>query len=139
VFVVNVNGTGLKQILPPEVSANCCTFDWSPGGNDLAFSRHATPDVHSSIWIVHSDGSDLRPVNVQPISACGGANSDPSADGCLEPAWSPDGTKLVFAKGQNLDSDGNIYIANVDGTGLTQVTHSGGSQSPDWGVHRLAR
>jgi len=139
VFVVNVNGTGLKQILPPDVSANCCAFDWSPVGNDIAFSRHATPDVHSSLWIIHSDGSDLRPVNVQPSSACGGANSDPSADGCLEPAWSPDGTKLAFAKGQNLDSDGNIYTVNVDGSGLTQVTHTGGSGSPDWGVHALAR
>ena len=139
VFVVNVNGTGLKQILPPTIQANCCTFDWSPQGNDIAFSRRATPDVHSSLWIVHSDGSGLRPLNVEPSSACGGANSDPSADGCLQPAWSPDGTKIAFAKGQDLDEDGNIYTVNVDGSGLTQVTHTGGSQSPDWGVHPLAR
>jgi Tol biopolymer transport system component len=139
VFVVNLNGTGLKRILPPTLQANCCTFDWSPQGNDIAFSRRVTPDVHSSLWIVHSDGTDLRPVTVHPTSACGGANSDPSADGCLQPAWSPDGKKLVFAKGQNLDLDGNIYTVNVDGTGLTQVTHLGGSQSPDWGVHPLAR
>jgi len=139
VFVVNLNGTGLKQILAPTVSANCCAFNWSPQGNDIAFSRHVTPDVHSSIWIVHSDGTDLRPVNVQPSGTCGGANSEPSADGCLQPGWSPDGTKLVFAKGQSLDDDGNIYTVNIDGTGLTQVTHAGGSESPDWGVHPLAR
>jgi TolB protein len=138
VFVVNLNGTGLKRILPPTMQANCCTFNWSPQGNDIAFSRHVTPDVHSSLWVVHSDGTGLRPVNVQPSSACGGANSDPSADGCLQPAWSPDGTKIAFAKGQNLDVDGNIYIVNPDGTGLTQVTHTGGSQSPDWGIHPLA-
>jgi Tol biopolymer transport system component len=95
--------------------------------------------VHSSLWIVHSDGSGLRPVNVQPASACGGANADPSADGCLEPSWSPDGTKLAFAKGQSLDRDGEIYTVNVDGSGLTQVTHTGGSQNPDWGTHPLAR
>ena len=139
VFVINVNGTGLMQIMPPTTQVNCCTFDWSPQGNDIALSRHASPDVHSSLWIVHSDGSGLRPVDVQPASACGGANSDPSADGCLEPSWSPDGTKIVFAKGQNLDRDGEIYTVNVDGTGLTQVTHTGGSQNPDWGTHPLAR
>jgi TolB protein len=138
VFVVNVNGTGLKQILPPTMQANCCTFDWSPQGNEIAFSRHVTPDVHSSLWIVHSDGTGLRPVNVQPSSACGGPNSDPSAEGCLEPSWSPDGTKIVFARGLDLDVDGNIYVVNPDGTGLTQVTHTGGSQSPDWGTHPLA-
>jgi Tol biopolymer transport system component len=130
-----VNGTGLKRILPPTVSANCCTFNWSPQGNEIAFSRHVTPDVHSSLWVMHSDGSGLRPLTVPPSSGCGGPNADPAAIGCLEPAWSPDGTKIAFAGGLDLDTDGEIYVVNADGTGLTQVTHTGGSQSPDWGTH----
>jgi TolB protein len=135
VFVVNVHGTGLKQILPPTVSANCCVFNWSPQGNQIAFSRRVTPDVHSSLWVMHSDGTGLRPLSVPPSLGCGGSNSDPSAVGCLQPAWSPDGTKIAFASGLDLDVDGNIYTVNADGTGLTQVTHAGGSQSPDWGTH----
>jgi TolB protein len=135
VFVVNVNGTGLKRILPPTVSANCCTFNWSPQGNEIAFSRHVTPDVHSSLWVMHSDGTGLHPLSVPPSLGCGGANSDLSAVGCLQPAWSPDGTKIAFASGLDLDVDGNIYIVNADGTGLTQVTRAGGSSSPDWGTH----
>ena len=138
VFVVNVNGTGLKRILPAGARAGLA-LDWSPQGNDIVFSRRVTPDVHSSLWIVHADGSGLREVNVQPSTACGGANADPAADGCFGPAWSPDGSKIVFAKGQNGDVDSNIYTVNADGTGLTQVTHTGGSQSPDWGVHPLAQ
>jgi Tol biopolymer transport system component len=66
-------------------------------------------------------------------------NSDATADGCFGPSWSPDGTKIGFAKGQNGDVDANIYTVNVGGTDLQQVTHSGGAQSPDWGVHPLAR
>jgi Tol biopolymer transport system component len=140
VFVVNVNGTGLRQILSPSVQGvNCCAFEWSPQGNEIAISRHASPDVHSSLWIVHSDGTDLRPVNVEPDSACGGSNDDPAAEGCLEPTWSPDGTKLAFARGHNLDLDGNIYTVDAGGGPITQVTHTGGSQSPDWGIHPLAR
>ena len=134
-FVVNANGTGLKRILPPTVSMNCCTFNWSPQGNEIAFSRHVTPDVHSSLWVVHSDGSGLRPLAVPPGSGCGGPNADAAAIGCLEPAWSPDGTKIAFAGGLDLDTDGEIYTMNLDGTGLRQVTHTGGSQSPDWGTH----
>jgi len=134
-FVVNVNGTGLKQILPPTMQVNCCTFSWSPQGNEIAFSRHVTPDVHSSLWIVHSDGTGLRPVNVQPSSACGGPNSDPSAEGCIQPGWSPDGTKIVFARGNNVDVDGKIYYVNAGGGSLTQVTNGPGDQSPDWGTH----
>lgn len=136
VFVVNLNGTGLHRILPPTVSANCCTFNWSPQGNEIAFSRHVTPDVHSSLWVTHSDGTGLHQVNVQGLG-CGGANSDESAVGCLQPAWSPDATKIAFASGLNLDDDGEIYTINVDGTGLTQVTHTGGSNSPNWGTHPL--
>jgi Tol biopolymer transport system component len=134
-FVVNLNGNGLKQILPPTVSANCCTFNWSPQRNEIAFSRHVTPDVHSSLWIVHSDGSGLRPLNIPPGLGCGGANSDPVAVGCLQPAWSPDGTKIAFASGLNLDNDGEIYTMNVDGSGLMQVTTTPGSSSPNWGTH----
>jgi Tol biopolymer transport system component len=66
-------------------------------------------------------------------------NDDPTADGCFSPAWSLDGTKIVFAKGKNSDIDANIYTVKVDGSGLTQVTQTGGSQSPDWGTHPLAR
>ena len=138
VFVVNVNGNGLRRILPPSTLAGIA-LNWSPQGNDIVFSRHVTPDVHSSIWIVHSDGSGLRPVNVQPNTACGGGNDDPAADGCFSPGWSPDGTKITFAKGKNGDVDANIYTVDVDGTGLTQVTHTGGSNGPDWGVHPLAQ
>jgi Tol biopolymer transport system component len=96
-------------------------------------------DHHSRIWIVHSDGSGLHQVNVQPASACGGLDADPAADGCFSPAWSPDGTKIVFARGQNADLDGEIYTVDVDGTGLAQVTNLPGAQSPDWGTHPLVQ
>jgi dipeptidyl aminopeptidase/acylaminoacyl peptidase len=59
-FVVKTDGRGLRQIAPAGVT--CCNGDWSPQGNNIVFSRHVTPDVHSSMWIVHSDGTGLREV-----------------------------------------------------------------------------
>ena len=133
-FVVNTNGTGLKQITPADFDLSSFG-SWSPQGNDIVFSRHVTPDVHSSIWVIHADGTGLHEINVQPSSACGGLNADPSAEGCVQPGWSPDGTQIVFSKGHSTEVDAAIYTVNVDGTGLTKVSSGGGDGTPDWGTH----
>ncbi len=136
-FVVNTNGTGLRQIMPAGTLFSS-PGSWSPQGNDIVFSVHVTPDVHSSIWTVHSDGSGLHEINIVPANACGGLNSDPAADGCFHPSWSPDGTKVVFAKGKSADFDAQLYTVKRDGSGLTQITHQGVSaENPDWGTHPL--
>jgi hypothetical protein len=46
-----------------------------------------TVDLHSSIWVVHANGSGLHEVKVLPASMCGGPNDDPTALGCLNPRW----------------------------------------------------
>jgi Tol biopolymer transport system component len=141
-FVVNVNRTGLKQITPTGTLFSTAGA-WSPQGNEIIFSRHVTDSVRSSIWVVHADGSGLHEIQVQGI-ACGGAFSDPTSKSCLEPRWSPDGKKIVFDIFNADTGQRNIYTANVDGSGLFQVTHAPspvlgeGDQVPDWGTHPLA-
>jgi hypothetical protein len=76
---------------------------------------------------------------VQAHPSCGGAISDPGSQGCFQPSWSPDGKKIVFSRGTSSDNDSNIYAVNADGTHLTQVTHGGRDQAPDWGTHPLVR
>jgi Tol biopolymer transport system component len=136
-FVVKVNGSGLKQITSagPALSSQ---GDWSPQGNEIVFSQRVTPDVRSSIWVVHADGTGLHEVHVQAQPACGGAFSDPGSQSCFGPRWSPDGKKIVFARGIP-DTDSSIYTINADGSGLTQVTHGGRDDSPDWGIHPLVK
>jgi Tol biopolymer transport system component len=135
-FVVNANGSGLKQITPTGTLITEGTGgNWSPQGNEIVFSRHLTADVHSSLWEVHSDGSALQEIHVQGL-ACGGANDDPNGIGCFDPRWSPDGRKIVF--GSSSPGGRNIYTINADGSGLFQVTHDGANDSADWGTHPLA-
>jgi TolB protein len=149
-FVVDAkNGNGIRKIAP------CCSNSaesWSPRGNEIVFSRNAGDDVHSSIWLVHSDGSGLREVNVQvPVGeyACGAPVSDPEFEfhpwedpavgDCSNPRWSPDGKKIVFDRGDAALGH-NVYTVDADGSGLTQVTHGGADQSngdADWGTHPL--
>jgi Tol biopolymer transport system component len=132
-FVVNIDGKDLKQITPPSFSDLSSPGSWSPQGNEIVFSVHVTPDVHSSIWVVHADGTGLREINVRPASECGGADADPTAQGCNHPTWSPDGKKIAFVRSFSNIVDGELYTVNADGNGLAQITDTPGVDSVDWG------
>ena len=93
--------------------------------------------MRSSIWVIHSDGSGLREITV-PGSNCGGPFADPATVSCLNPAWSPDGKKIVFKRAAGTGEGGDLYPINSDGTGLTQVTHDGDVEFGDWGRHPVA-
>jgi Tol biopolymer transport system component len=135
-FVVKTNDGQLRQILPASMILNIGA-DWSPRGNEIIFSRHITADVHGSIWVVHSDGSSLHEIHIKGLD-CGAANSDPNGFGCHGPRWSPDGKNIIFAA--NSPTTGtNIYTANADGSGLTQVTFDGNGDDPAWGTHPAVR
>jgi TolB protein len=48
-----------------------------------------------------------------------------------DPSWSPDGQRIAFSS----ERDGNleIYVINIDGSGLTRLTdHPGDDSSPAW-------
>jgi Tol biopolymer transport system component len=133
-FVLKVNGTGTRKIAP------CCSSggSWSPQGNQIVFSW-SPPDfqVHSTLWVVHSDGSGLRQLPI-PQAFCGGPRADPDTRGCVNPAWSPDGRKIVFRRTTpGFGEGGDLYTINADGTGLFQVAHDD-VEDLDWGTHPLA-
>ncbi len=48
----------------------------------------------------------------------------------FHPAWSPDGSKIVFSS----DGDGHqgLFIVNADGTGEVQITNGESDLSPSW-------
>ncbi|HVR13765.1 MAG TPA: hypothetical protein VMS41_08285 [Gaiellaceae bacterium] len=132
-YTVKLDGSGLTQITPDGLNFNFCNGSWSPQGNEILFSAHVPAGYHSSIWVVHTDGSGLRRI---PVAGCGGSNADPNAIGCFNPTWSPDGKKIVFGRRRG-NEQSDLYTVNADGSGLFQVTNtpdideSGG----DWGTH----
>ena len=134
-YVVNVRDRRLRRITP-RGTIFTSAGDWSPQGNSIVFSRRRRADTLSSLWVVQSDGGGLREIVVEGQPACGGPSSDPASRGCFNPRWSPDGKKIVFAVFTKAAGE-NIYTANADGTGLTQVTHGADDESPDWGTHPL--
>jgi Tol biopolymer transport system component len=131
-FVVNVNGTGLKQITPPGM-IGISGASWSPQGNTIVFSMRIRAGQRRTIWTIHSDGSGLAQVPVQP--ACGGSLDDPASVGCVDPRWSPDGRQIVFERVDAATGADDIYTVDADGSNLRQVTTSPtGDVMPDWGA-----
>jgi TolB protein len=138
-FVVRLNGTGLHQITPSgmPIDWESGVANWSPTGNPIVFAGQADPDHRRTLFVVNADGSDLHQV---PIPGCGLPFSDPRAIKCKDPSWSPDGTKIVFARTSPRDGTQAVYTVNADGTGLSQVTTATNLEvsAPDWGPHPLA-
>jgi Tol biopolymer transport system component len=134
---VKLDGSGLTQITPDGMNFNFCNGSWSPQGNEILFSAHVpNGDFHSSILVVHSDGTGLHQLPID--GPCGGPFSDPTTIGCFNPVWSPDGQKIAFGRNRD-DEQRDLYTVNADGSGLFQVTHTPDISefNGDWGTHPL--
>jgi TolB protein len=101
-------------------------IDCSPDGTRILFSSGHDFGVpkSSNVVSVRTDGSGLVRLT---RSQGGSVNND-------APAWSPDGTKIVFTRYRNRSK---LYVMNADGTAVTQVTHGPeGVGAAAWGSHR---
>ncbi|MDI6765263.1 MAG: hypothetical protein QME52_00300 [Bacteroidota bacterium] len=82
---------------------------YSPEGNSIAF--FSKPRVNPpALWMIDSTGSNLQKL---------------SPDYVWKYDWSPDGTMLVFLYWVGLcprSGSGHLWIMNIDGTGLRQLT-----------------
>jgi TolB protein len=94
---------------PTPASAPCPGPDQRPTGK-IAYS-HLDDDGDWSLWLMDPDGSN-------PVCLL----DTPEAD--VAPAWSPDGSQLVFNGGDD------IYIAEADGSNITLLLPGGGG--PAW-------
>jgi WD40 repeat protein len=108
------DGTGALPATTAGISAIEASPSWM-NGQRLAYmsTLNGTADIF-----------DLT-VGGTPALRVGGTKND------VEPAWSPDGTRLVFAT--NRDTDTELYLQDVAGGGLTRLTTRAGTDgSPSW-------
>jgi TolB protein len=131
IFTINANGKGEHQVTQPPRDTLDDQPDWAPDGSRIVFERCAS-DAGCRVATVRTDGSDLQYLTPQCSEAA------PGPDTCLDirgPAYSPDGTKIVFAWVTGPDKvfgDGSdqaegmeLDIMNADGTGRAQILKLG--------------
>jgi TolB protein len=96
---------------------------WSPDGRQLAIAgsfRDNTDDPwRSEIYVLNLDNDSTRIA----FSSVGGGSFG------AQLSWSPDGTRLAFARGGYL----NIYVLEIASGELRQLTHRvGDNEYPTW-------
>jgi Tol biopolymer transport system component len=127
IFVVRVNGTGLRRITP--WSGDYAEPSWSPDGSRVVFNSwfDAHPGQSANVFTARADGSGRR----QLTHNAGGAGAAHTA------SYSPDGKKIVFTQAPmalSSHSPNDIYTMNVDGSHVRRLTHLAqfDAQGADW-------
>jgi len=131
IWTMNANGKALAQLT--ALGGYSVFPDWSPAGDRIAFT-HGTPDNPdlTGIWVADSaTGAAQRLI---PAATAPGLWAD------AYPAWSPDGTTVLFVR-QRLNEDGDpfpiegqLWLYKLGSGTATQLTADPTvkDQVPDW-------
>jgi TolB protein len=115
IWVMNADGTAKTRLTAPSGYTDD-EPSWSPDGQKIAFQRccypiPGWPPEISQIFTVDAAGQNAR-----NVSGTLGSTSD------FHPDWSPDGSKIVFARCVCLTTNDEIYVLAADGSGQTART-----------------
>ncbi len=92
---------------------------------DIAFVSSRDGDY--AIYVMAADGSNERRLTDER----GDTSTPAGVQFQVDPAWSPDGTRIAFASAREGSFD--IYVMNADGTGTTRLTSTDeNDQGPTW-------
>ncbi|HVH40455.1 MAG TPA: LpqB family beta-propeller domain-containing protein [Gemmatimonadaceae bacterium] len=125
IFVLGLAGGGV----PVRLNAGNVSRDPSPSpdGSQFAFAVSQTDPMGAQqhdLFIVNRDGLNMRWLTRTPGME-------------REPAWSPDGARILFSAIDASSEHIDIWVVNVDGSGLTNLTAALGEdltnkRNPAW-------
>jgi Tol biopolymer transport system component len=128
VWIMDADGSHKQQLTAPAFEG--FAYDVSPDGQHIVVINHQNTPRPTAIFHMDLDGKHLRRLT-QPDNAHD-----------VDPAYSPDGTKIVFASDRGGTAGAmDIYIMNPNGsnvqritTGLTVACPDLNCVTPTWGA-----
>ncbi len=152
-YVMNSNGSNQQRLTLSAANANDMQPVWSPDGSKIAFT--STRDSTTETWTeTDDDGNVITKSKVHINKEVYVMNSDGSGQTRLtntlenddSPAWSGDGTRIVFRSERErdcCDPSAQVWMMNSDGSGQLNLSNNGwGDYAPNWpglGLQRQAR
>src|SRR5262249_41521856 len=120
VFVVNADGTGLKNLT--DSNREAVDPAWSPDGKRIAFVSHAA-NLPTRLWVMNADGTEQADVLGHDL------------DIAVYPNWTHDGKQIDYG-GPNESRQIQVMQVSPDGSNSAIVTrgpkqHSYGAWSSD--------
>lgn len=128
IFVVNVDDLLDGSALPVNITNDPLMLDddpdWSPDGQKIVFTSHpvdesATSSPSAEISVINPDGTGKTRLTF---------NSEEER----APAWSPDGTLILFLCRKGVNNSFEVCVMNADGTGQVRLTFDGRYLTPTW-------
>jgi Tol biopolymer transport system component len=112
IMLANPDGSNVQPFLTHWTLVNPV---WSPDGRHLAFAgSDGSNPVRMNIYVIDSDGSNLRVVSGRHFSQSAGT-----------PVWSSDSQQLMYPIYLGYAGRCEIYRVNLDGTGEQKIAFPG--------------
>jgi Tol biopolymer transport system component len=108
VFASNADASIVNQLTNTGLGIDDYASAYSPDGRQIAFvSERDNPA--SDLYVMNSDGSDVRRLTFDNLTE-------------KKPAWSPDGTQLVYSAFPAMGPGQQIHVIGADGSNATPLT-----------------
>jgi TolB protein len=116
-WVMKQNGTKERQVT--HLAGRATFPDFSADGTKIAFTATPAGSAAPDVSVVDLDSGDVTRLTTSP-----------AFDGY--PAWSPDGSKIVFLSGRS--GRNQVWLMNADGSSQERLTFDAlpKDQLPDW-------